>query len=328
MNANNQRTALVTGATSGLGLAAALQAAQAGYGRVIVTGRTSDRADAARDSLAEQFGRAVFESVTLDLNDTKSVGRAVAGLSAAGYKIEYLLLNAGLVSGNKPTITDEGVELTFAASLIGHHQLTMGVLDAGLLTDEARIVIAGSEAARGDVPTFNPTDLRAYAKKHFDGDLAKAAEALIRNTGPNKFKPATAYADAKVFVAWWAAALARRLPDGMTVNAVSPGSAPGTDAGRNANFFMKRIMMPVFKLAPKRLGMAADVPVAASRYLEASDYGPKVNGEFFASAAKKMTGPLHKMDLGHIADGDSQEAAWTATVQVAGVGFPASVSNR
>jgi hypothetical protein len=49
-----------------------------------------------------------------------------------------------------------------------------------LLAPDARIVIAGSEAARGDVPTFTPVDLPSYTAKHFAGDLEAAATSLIR----------------------------------------------------------------------------------------------------------------------------------------------------
>jgi NAD(P)-dependent dehydrogenase (short-subunit alcohol dehydrogenase family) len=193
----------------------------------------------------------------------------------------------------------------------------MRLLDADLIAPNGRIVIAGSEAARGDVPTFTPVDLPSYAAKHFDGDLEAAATSLIRHDGPLKYKPAAVYATTKLFVAWWASALAEQLPDGTTVNAVSPGSAPGTDAGRNANFFMRRIMMPVMKMMPKRLGMAAPVAVAAERYTDAVRFGPEVSGEFFASAPKKMTGALHQVDLPHVKDRDSRNAAWSATVAVA-----------
>ncbi len=181
-------------------------------------------------------------------------------------------------------------------------------------------MIAGSEAARGDVPTFNPVELPAIADKHHDGDLVTAAETVMRSSAPVKYKPASAYASAKLFVAYWAAELARKLPSGMTVNAVSPGSAPNTDAARNANFFMRNIMMPFLKLVP---GMSAETSVAASRHIEASGYSDQVTGQFFASAPKKMTGPLHKVELPHVHDLDSQKATWSAIVKVAGgVDYP------
>jgi NAD(P)-dependent dehydrogenase (short-subunit alcohol dehydrogenase family) len=314
---NSTKTALVTGATSGLGFEAAIHLAHDGYGRVIVTGRSIERATAAAASMAEHTGSNVFEPLALDLNNSESVSAATAQLASSENQIAALLLNAGMVGGSTLVHTDENVEITFASSLIGHHQLTMGLLAADVLAPNARIVIAGSEAARGDVPTFNPVDLPSYAAKHFDGDLEAAATSLIRHDGPLKYKPATVYATAKLFVAWWASSLAEQLPEGTTVNAVSPGSAPGTDAGRNANFFMRRIMMPVMKMAPKRLGMAAPVAVAAERYTDAVRFDPEINGQFFASAPKKMTGPLHQVNLPHVDDQNSRDAAWAATVKVA-----------
>jgi NAD(P)-dependent dehydrogenase (short-subunit alcohol dehydrogenase family) len=320
------RNALVTGATSGLGFEAAAQLAEAGWSKVTITGRNEDRAKAATKRLVERTGKDVFETLTVDLNKSASVADAAAELARRGDSIDFLLLNAGMVSGSSLVTTDENVEITFASSLVGHHELTMGVLDAGLLADTGRIVIAGSEAARGDVPTFNPTDLHEFAADNFDGDLVVAAEALIRGDDALTYKPSTVYADAKMFVAWWSAQLANRLPEGMAVNAVSPGSAPGTDAGRNATGVLKYVMMPMFKYAPKAFGFGAPVSDAAYRYIEVAGYGDDVSGEFFASAPKKMTGPIEAMQQPHFHDEAAQEAAWSAVVKVAGgVDYPVSV---
>ncbi|MBN4668962.1 short-chain dehydrogenase, partial [Pandoraea nosoerga] len=125
------------------------------------------------------------------------------------------------------------------APLIGHHQLTVGLLNANLLSPDARIVIAGAEPARGGVPMFKYTDLPAFAAEYNRGDKTAAVEALIRN-GPNvRYVPNNAYADAKLIVAWWVAALARRLPSGTAVYAVSPGAANATNVARNAGPLLK-----------------------------------------------------------------------------------------
>ena len=59
---------------------------------------------------------------------------------------------------------------------------------------------------------FKYTDLPAFAAKYHHGNRTAAVEELIRN-GPNvKYVPNNAYADAKLIIAWWVAALARRLP--------------------------------------------------------------------------------------------------------------------
>jgi hypothetical protein len=107
----------------------------------------------------------------------------------------------------------------------------------------------------------------------------------------------------------------------MTVNAVSPGSTPDTNAARNAPFLMKYLMMPIFKLVP---GMSHSIDKGAGRYLEVAAKGDDVTGRFFASKAKKMTGPLHAMDMDHFDRPAEQKALWTVTTKVAGgVGYPA-----
>jgi NAD(P)-dependent dehydrogenase (short-subunit alcohol dehydrogenase family) len=317
-NNNEGLIVLVTGATSGLGEEAAAQLADAGYAKVIVTGRTSGKAETASRGLVDRTGRDVFAPLTLDLDDWGSVDGSVGELASRGDKIDVLLLNAGLVAGKELIRTRDDVEATFAATLIGHHRFTMGLLNSGLLSPEARIVIAGSEAARGDVPTMSRTDLPTFAARHFNRDLALAAESLIRQQPPAKYKPGNAYADAKMFVALWTAALARRLPAEMTANAVSPGAAPDTQGARNAPFFMRTIMLPLMKHAPKRLAMAAPVSAAAGRYLQALTFTPDVSGQFFASKPKKMTGALVEMEHPHFADGPSQEAVWQAVVHLTG----------
>ena len=313
-------TALITGANSGLGLEAAAQLAEQGYDRVIITARTNQKAEAARDALQTRTGRDVFETITLDNDKLDTVAAAGATLASRVGKIDFLLLNAGIAPTKEVTKTDDGVEATVAATLIGHHLLTMRLLEEGLLASDARIVIAGSEAARGDVPTFNPIDVDEFAAANFDGDLEAAIEAQIRMDPPAKYHPGNTYATVKVFAAWWAAELARKLPEGMTVNAVSPGSTPDTNAIRNAPFFMRRVMLPIFKFIP---GMSHSLGDGAGRYLEAARFGPEVTGKFFASKPKKMTGPLVEIEMDHFDNPQGQRALWNATSKVAGgVDYP------
>lgn len=313
MTNEQNRTALVTGASSGLGFEAASQLAADGYQRVIITARTEAKAATARQSLEARTGSAVFETLVMDNNDLASVRSATAELANRQGRIDFLLLNAGLAPTKDITRTADGLEATVAATLTGHHVLTMGLLEAGLLSDEARIVIAGSEAARGDVPTFSPVDIPALADAHFDGDLEAAIEAQMKMADPVSYHAGNTYATVKVYAAWWAAELARRLPAGMTVNAVSPGSTPGTNAVRNAPFFMRRIMVPIFKVIP---GMSHSIEDGAQRYLEASRFGPEVTGKFFASKPKKMTGRIEEIKMPHFDDRASQEALWSVTSKV------------
>ena len=309
--------ALVTGATSGLGYAAALALAGEGWREIIVTGRSLARARETAAQLAAETKTQVFTPLELDLDAPTSVQSALAELVRLRRPIDFLLLNAGLIPGKERVLTAAGVEAT-QAPLIGHHQLTVELLRANLLSPDARIVIAGSEAARGDVPLFSYTDVAALAATKYQGDRSAAVEALVRS-GPNvKYQANRAYADAKIVVAWWAAALARRLPPGMAVYAVSPGSTPDTKGLRNAGPALKWLIVPLVKLIP---GMSHTPETAAHRYLQASEFGTDVSGQFFASAPKKLTGPIEAMRQPHFHDRANQEAAWQAVVKVSGVDF-------
>lgn len=133
-----------------------------------------------------------------------------------------------------------------------------------------------------------------------------------------KYVPNKAYADAKLMVAWWAAALSRRLPAGMAVYAVSPGAATATDVGRNAGLLVKYLMIPIVSHIP---GMNQTPETAARRYLQASQFGTNVSGQFFASAKGKFTGPIEPQRQPHLLDRASQEAAWQAVAKLAVLDF-------
>ncbi len=317
--------ALVTGTTSGLGYAAASLLAKKGCREVIVTGRSLARVQETAAQLAAETKKQVFTSLELDLDAPASVQSALAELIKWGRPIDFLLLNAGMIGGKKRVITAAGIE-AHQAPLIGHHQLTVGLLGAGLLSPDARIVIAGAEPARGGVPMFSYTDVPAFASKYHHGDRTAAIEALLYSRPNVKYEPNRAYADAKLIIAWWVAALARRLPSGMAVYAVSPGAATDTKVVRNAGPALKYLFIPISNLIP---GMNQTPETAARRYLQASAFGTDASGQFFASAQGKLSGPIEAQRHPHLHDRASQEAAWQAVVKVSGVDFvgPASLSS-
>lgn len=310
----NKSIALVTGATSGIGYAAARALGDKGWQEIIVTGRSLAGIRKTAAQLAAETRKRVFASLELDLNAPEEVQSALDELVKRGRQIDFLLLNAGWIGGKARVLTAAGVETTFAP-LVGHHQLTIGLLNANLLSPNARIVISGSEVARGDIPLFNYTDVPALAAKEYQGGRTAAVKALLNN-GPNlPYQSNRAHADAKMVVVWWAAALARKLPPGMAIFTVSPGSTPDTKGIRNLGPAVRWLMVPLVKRIP---GMAHSPEVAANRYLQALDFGADDSGKFFASPPRKFTGPLQMMRHPHFHDSCNQIAAWEAIVDVSG----------
>ena len=322
---NAAKTALVTGANSGLGFEAAAQLADEGWGAVILACRSVEKADLARAQLVERTGKDPFSVVAVDTSEVASAEAAATELGARNTVIDLLLLNAG-ASGKEPVFNSEGVEMTYASTLVGHHVLTMRALEHGLLAPNARIVIAGSEGARGNMPGMAVHDIGEVADGSFGGDRVAAIEALARIKAPeqSKFLNMSEYVTAKLVVAWWAAALSRKLPAGMTVNAVSPGANLGTAFARDAPAAMRMIMMPVMKVLGPVMGMNGSVADGARRYLEAARYGDQETGHFYATAKRnKLVGPVGIQRWpDYFTDETAQNEGFDAVVALTGVGYP------
>lgn len=314
----NKGTALITGANSGIGFETAFQLAQSGYSKVILGCRTIEKGEAARKRLIERGAADVFEPLAIDTSEVVSSTMASNELLARGSKLDLLILNAGMSSGNNITKNSAGIDNTFASTLIGHHVLSMNLLNGGGLQDDAKIIIAGSEGSRGDVPGIKIADLDEVANNDFNGSLHDAFKAYTRAEYPAKYVPMDAYALAKLFVAWWAAALAEKLPNGKTVNAVSPGSVMSTGFARDASWMMKNIIVPMMKTFGPMMGMAGPVSAAGERYLEVSGYGKEDSGKFFGSPPKKLVGKLQEQHTELLQDKAKRDEAYRLIVELAG----------
>jgi NADP-dependent 3-hydroxy acid dehydrogenase YdfG len=133
------RTAVVTGASSGIGAATARMLAEAGF-RVVCAARRTDRIV----DLAEEIGGT---AVTCDVTDADSV----AGLAAAvGETLHVLVNNAGGAFGSGPVseADSEDWRQMFEVNVIGLVQVTKALLPALIASDDGVIVNVGSTAGR------------------------------------------------------------------------------------------------------------------------------------------------------------------------------------
>ncbi|MEM7132881.1 MAG: SDR family NAD(P)-dependent oxidoreductase [Chloroflexota bacterium] len=324
------KTALVTGANSGLGFEAAGQLAEAGYSRVILACRTLEKAETAQKELAAREGSDPFDTLAVDVSSIESAQAASDELIKRGDPIDALLLNAGMVSGESMNKSVDGLELAFASSIIGHHVMTVRLLEAGLLTDSARIVIAGSEAARNDLPAMMGMDVYDFVTKPpsaFGDNLHDAMTSFIKGAKPELFNGTRYYATTKVFTSWWTEALARKAGERLSVFTVSPGANMATNAARHSTGFQSFLFTKVMPALGPLLGLSQPVPIGAKRYVDVLNEvgGVYVNGKSYMSKPKKMVGPMQEMTNDHFLDVERQEAAWNVLGKLTGtVGVPAA----
>jgi NAD(P)-dependent dehydrogenase (short-subunit alcohol dehydrogenase family) len=310
-------TALVTGANSGIGFAAALELASAGYKTILVACRSMEKAKRAAEALKAESGRDTFVPLEMDVARLASVRSAAETLRERGERINALILNAGVLPGRGLIKTADGIEECTAASLTGHHALTLRLLRDGLLAENARIVIAGSEGARGDAPGMKPIDLPAFAAQYCGGNLDSAVLALMKMEPPARHHWSTTYCTTKLFVALWAQALAPRLRPDLSVLAVSPGNVPTTNAGRRQPWAFRAMLAMVGAIGPS-LGMTTPASVGAKRYLDAMRLDRAQTGSFLASPKGKLVGPLTRQNAPHLTDPASAAACWRAVQSLTG----------
>ena len=311
MSEYDNRSALVTGANSGLGFEAAAQLAELGYGSVTLACRTQDKADAAANELRERTGADVFETLVVDVGVIESSRKAAAALACRGRSFDVVLLNAGMVPSELDHTVD-GIEVCFASSLVGHHIITTELLDAGLL-DDASVVLVGSEAANNDLPKMMGMSVYDFAlgePSEFGSTDAEAMKNFATASSGPEYNGQRQYSTTKVFSAWWSAAMARRHEGSTRFYTVSPGANMGTAADRNATGAFK-VMIAVMSKVGRYIGMDQPVPVGAKRYVDVAlgRDGTYESGHTYTSKPKKMTGPLVERTPEHFTNEDRQDTA-------------------
>ena len=264
--------------------------------------RTQDKADAAAQELRNRTGADVFDTLVVDVGVVESSRKAAAELISRGRSFDVVLLNAGMVP-NQLDRTEDGIEVCFAASLVGHHIITTELLEAELL-DDASVVLVGSEAANNDLPKMMGMSVYDFAlgePSEFGATEAEAMRAFATASAGPAFNGQRQYSTTKVFSSWWSAAMARRHEGSTRFYTVSPGANMGTAADGNATGAFK-VMIAVMGRVGRYVGMDQPVPVGAKRYLDVAlgRGGPYESGRTYTSRPRKMAGPLVERTPDHL----------------------------
>lgn len=248
-NLMDGRVCVITGATGGIGKAAAIELARLGA-EVVLVCRDRGRGEEVRAAVREETGK----DADLRLADLGSQAdiRRLAGELLAGYpQIHVLLNNAGVVNV-KRTLTVDGLEATFAVNHLAYFLLTNLLLDRLRESAPARVVNVASDAHRiGSIDLDDLQNERRYGAMRVYGQ-SKLGNILFTRE------------------------LARRVAgSGVTVNSLHPGAVAtriGHNNGRLA-VWITTLLRPFF-LTPEQ---GADTAV----YLASSPDVEGVNGEYF-----------------------------------------------
>lgn len=243
---------MVTGGSSGLGLATAAGLAGAGA-EVVLAGRDPDRLRRAAEHLRERHPGARVRRERLDLASLASVADFADRLAAEDRPLDLLVNNAAVLNVRRRVVTEDGFELTMATNYLGHFALTGRLVPLLLRAPAPRVATVCSIIAK--LPALDLNDLMSE-----------------RN-----YRPLAAYAKSKTAELLFALELQRRATRSLTSVAVNPAHA-ATGLYRNSAAPVRRLSrhlggpwgLPVDRAVDVILYGAADPDVVPGGFYTAS----------------------------------------------------------
>ena len=240
---------IITGATDGIGLAAAKSIASKGY-HVGLVGRNPNKGKKAIDEIIEHSGNKNLDFFEFDLSLVKNVKTLADQIKQKYNKIDVLLNNAGGANKNK-NITPEGLEKTFATNQMNYFVLSTELLNIISESNDGRIVNVASNAHIG-------------------------AEIDYTNINCEKsFSAWTSYCVSKLMNIMFTYRLAS-MQDKVSVNVLHPGFVDTNIAGNEGN-----LIKYIVKFGAKMFARTVDDGADSSIYLSTSDEVKGVSGKYF-----------------------------------------------
>jgi NAD(P)-dependent dehydrogenase (short-subunit alcohol dehydrogenase family) len=274
------KTVVVTGASSGIGLATATALARMGA-RVLMVCRDARRGETAQTAVADVATEAAPILLLADLSSLQAVRSLAGDLHRHCSKIDVLVNNAaGMFSERGLTV--DGFERTFATNHLAPFLLTNLVIDLVKAAGAARIVNVGAESW---LKTLDFTNLQAEKRYGF-------LDAYFRSKLANII---------------FSVDLARRLEgSGVTVNSMSPGPTR-TRFGDNMTG-----PPALFPLIMKRLFPSPETGARTLIYLASSPEVEGVSGKFFFRQRVKQSKPVTQ-------DAEVAAVLWQISAQLVGL---------
>ena len=283
------KTAVITGATSGIGRATAVALAQRGA-RLLLVGRNEARARETLDAIRAAAPKADAEVIRGDFATQAEVRRVGEELAKRVDRLELLINNHGVTLMKRET-TPDGYEATFAINHLGYFHLTGLLLPKLRTTPAARIVSVASEAHRfGALELDDLHSERRYGAMRVYG---KSKSANIHFTRE----------------------LARRFasPE-LTINCVHPGGV-STNLGSGQGGPLLRAIQKLVMSFMKTPEEGAQTSLYAATSAEAAGR----NGAYYADCKLKQP-------AAHCRDDATAKQLWEVSERLTGVTYPSGAA--
>ena len=280
-NFMEEKTCLITGATSGIGKATAFQLARLGA-TVVLVGRNQEKTVACAQEVREQTGNPRVDSLIADLSSRQAIREISDQFRNRYQNLDVLVNNVGAVMLSRQQSVD-GIEMTLALNHLSYFLLTYLLMEPLASGAPSRIVNVSSDSHQGTGLDFD--DLQ-----------------MGRNYGGFR-----AYGRSKLANLLFTYELARRLEGtGVTVNGLHPGLV-ATNLLTN-NGLRGRVYNAFFKLA----GRSSQKGASTVTYLASSPDIEGVSGRYFVDAGLVPSSPESY-------DKESATKLWEASEELTGI---------
>jgi NAD(P)-dependent dehydrogenase (short-subunit alcohol dehydrogenase family) len=275
------KVCLVTGATSGIGLVTARELARRGA-RVIIVGRSPERATRALGEIKAETGAKSVESLVADLSSLADLRRLAAQVCERCPELHVLVNNAGGIFLKRVESVD-GFEMTFALNHLSYFLLTNLLLPRLKKSAPARIVSVASDAHKG---------------VSIDFDTIEKGEP---------FRGWRAYQQSKLANILFTYELARGLEgSGVTANTLHPGFV------RTGIFRQEGLVGWLIRRAADLIALTPEQGARTSIYLASSPVVDGVSGRYFVKEQPAASSPQSR-------DEAAAKRLWQLSEQLTGL---------
>lgn len=275
------KVCLVTGGTSGIGYVTARELAKV-EANVVITARSEEKGKRSVEKLRAESGNSKINALIADFSFQSQVRKLVEEFKRQYDRLDVLINNAGAIYFRR-TLTQDGIEMTFAANQLAPFLLTNLLLERLVSSAPARVVNVASNAHEGHVINFDDLE------------------------GERNYSFMNAYGQSKLANVMFTYELDRRLAGSeVTVNAVHPGYV-GTNMGGN-NGWLVRLFLPINRLWAIDVDQGAETVI----YLASSPEVDGVSGKYYYQNKAVPSSPYSH-------DENAAKRLWEVSVEMTGL---------